>query len=183
MPLPGPKCVHHDPEDGVGMFELILTVRRDWYQYTLYDSPVCLPISPKLVPKTLYKVIPFRDYRIFVERGAVLRSGKALVELLPSRPDEYKLFRHRRRTGSLRATSPKPTRPAKQSSRLNSSSILQVSFPLPLLLLLHAPTPNEKSDATSDPTSCLVGVVQVQVEKLTCSLEKFPKCDGCRSVV
>ena len=59
---------------------------RERYQYTLYDSPVCLPISARLAFKTLYiyrSIMPLRDDRFFVERGAVLRVGKALVELLP----------------------------------------------------------------------------------------------------
>ena len=103
-------------EDGVGMFEIIITVIRDKerrllpgsariaavrsleigsdtdyrafrerYQYTLYESPVCLPITSKVVPKTLYKVVPLRMYRLYVERGAIIRGGRALIELLPSR--------------------------------------------------------------------------------------------------
>ena len=111
-------------EDGVGMFEIIITVIRDKerrllpgsariaavrsleigsdtdyrafrerYQYTLYESPVCLPITSKVVPKTLYKVVPLRMYRLYVERGAIIRGGRALIELLPSRPDEYQSLR------------------------------------------------------------------------------------------
>ena len=111
-------------EDGVGMFEIIITVIRDKerrllpgsariaavrsleigsdtdyrafrerYQYTLYESPVCLPITSKGVPKTLYKVVPLRMYRLYVERGAIIRGGRALIELLPSRPDEYQSLR------------------------------------------------------------------------------------------
>ena len=67
---------------------------RERYQFTLYDSPVCLPISAKLVPKTLYMVIPLHDYRFFMERGAILRRGRALIEMLPSRPDEYLSMRN-----------------------------------------------------------------------------------------
>ena len=66
---------------------------RERYQYTLYESPVCLPITSKVVPKTLYKVVPLRMYRLYVERGAIIRGGRALIELLPSRPDEYQSLR------------------------------------------------------------------------------------------
>ena len=99
-------------EDGVGMFEIIITVIRDKerrllpgsariaavrsleigsdtdyrafrerYQYTLYESPVCLPITSKVVPKTLYKVVPLQMYRLYVERGAIIRGGRALTPL------------------------------------------------------------------------------------------------------
>ena len=111
-------------EDGVGMFEIILTVIRDKdhrlvpgsariaavrsleigtdtdyrafrerYQFMLYKSPVCLPITLKVVPKTLYKVVPLRMCGLFVERGAIIRGGRAMIELLPSRPDEYEPIR------------------------------------------------------------------------------------------
>ena len=111
-------------EDGVGMFEIIITVIRDKerrllpgsahiaavrsleigsdtdyrafrerYQFMLYESPVCLPVTSKMVPKTLYKVVPLRMYRLYVERGAIIRGGRALIKLLPSRPDEYQPIR------------------------------------------------------------------------------------------
>ena len=47
---------------------------RERYQYMLYESPVCLPITSKVV-------------------GAIIRGGRALIELLPSRRDEYQSLR------------------------------------------------------------------------------------------
>ena len=92
-------------EEGVGMFEIIITVIRDKerrllpgsargsdtdyrafrerYQYLLYESPVCLPITSKVVPKTLYKVVPLRMYRLYVERGAIIRGGRAMMSSSP----------------------------------------------------------------------------------------------------
>ena len=46
-----------------------------------------------MVPKTLYKVVPLRMYRLYVERGAIIRGGRAMIELLLSRPDEYQPIR------------------------------------------------------------------------------------------
>ena len=66
---------------------------RERYQYMLYESPVCLPVISKVVPKTLYKVVPLRMYQLYVERGAIIWGGRAVIELLPSRPDEYQPIR------------------------------------------------------------------------------------------